>query len=179
MLAKFGLILLVLIATALAFLAGALLPGKPTTPLDPTATQPAAITSSGDGATPAAEQTDQTPAAGEADKKTAKPITYASLTLPNVLPAKARFGLQIGLYVDKTQAEAPLAQLQALGQPGVVLTISDPNQAQWALLAAGPYAKLEEAERQQLAIRRGLQLGYTPSLLLLPPPKPAKPPADG
>lgn len=180
MLAKFGLILLVLIATALAFLAGTLLPGESAAPPDPAAT-PAVVGSKpgADGKAPAPAKG----AAGDADKPAADTIPYASLALPNVLPPKAQFGLQIGLYLDRIQTEAPMARLQALGQPGLVLTISDPNQAQWSLLAAGPYTTLGEAERQQLAIRRGLQLGYTPALLLLPPPKPAKaaakPPAEG
>jgi hypothetical protein len=174
MFAKLGLILLILLAVGLAFVAGTLLPGQ--------VIPPQAI--SADGAKP--QPDDQTAAPGAKDaatqaggaqdkadnsKKADKPIAYAELALPNVLPPKAQLGLQIGLFIDAGQAQPLMEQLTALGQASQVLQVTDPTGAPWALLVAGPYKSLDQARTQRQALHRSLALHHAPALLLLPPPK--------
>jgi cell division protein FtsN len=156
------------------------LPGKAAPPV-PISTAPAATAATSTppgpdkaGATNAGDKAPSAAAAGSDGKDKAaadKPIPYTDLTLPNVLPAKAQLGLQIGLFIDAAQAKPLVNQLTALGQSSQLIQVNDPNGQPWVLLLAGPYKSLDEARTQRQALRRGLALHHAPALLMLPPPK--------
>lgn len=184
MLAKYGLILLVLLATALAFVAGALLPagtlpGIQLPAAGPTPPAPASAdaepTAQAGNAAPAKPPSGDAQAKAKAkaneDQQADQAIPYADLTLPNTLPEKPQLGLQIGRFLDAAAAAPRARQVALLGQPTRLLTVADPNGARWQLLVAGPYASLDQARTQRLALRRGLGLRHPPGILLLPPPK--------
>lgn len=180
MFAKYGLILLVLLATGLAFVAGALLPAGQIPGLA-TADESTAIAAVGQPGSQAAsapnadDQPANTPTGSSqpapTDKAQAETVPYTDLALPTTLPENAELGLQIGLFVDADQAQPLIEQLAALGQPSQVLQVSDPNGQPWTLLLAGPYPTLDQARTQRQALRRSFDLHHAPAMLLLPPQK--------
>lgn len=172
MFAKFGLILLVLLATVLAFVAGTMLHGE----ASPTSSVPSVSEQNAAATAPPATTTDTAQPGGATSpgKDTAatdKPIPYTDLTLPNVLPPEAELVLQVGLFLDTAQTRPLAERLTALGQSSQLLQVTDPNGQPWTLLVAGPYTSLDEARSQRQAVRRGLALHHAPALLMLPPKK--------
>ncbi len=199
MLAKFGLVLLVLVFGALAFSAGTTAPGALTQPVTqavqavkqlaaklapadskPSTTTPAAaapaagtapVATAAPASTPSSATTATAPATPASAADTSTPM--GSTLLPTLPPATASYALQAGQFASSQAADQLSASLRGQGMTSTVITIRDINGTYWSVVTLGQFDSADQALSQRLYLSNRLGLPqYLPAILLPPPPKP-------
>ena len=201
MLAKFGLVLLVLVFGALAFSAGTTAPGALTQPvtqamqavkqlaakLAPEGSTPSTTTtttamaaataapSSTPAAAPASAPASSAPATAPAAPASAADTStpMGSTLLPTMPPATASYALQAGQFASSQAAGQLSASLRGQGVTSTVITILDTSGTYWSVVTLGQFDSTDQALSQRLYLSNKLGLPqYLPAILLPPPPKP-------
>ena len=168
MLAKLGLILLLLMGFALAFVAGVMAPpdlrGEVSGAVDRVIALPvvtSALAAVGvEASAPAAEEAPATP--------------FKELLVPPVPPEKAEFALRAATFDFQEPAERLAAALRALEYPTRLIPIVDRFDGRSVVVAVGEYASEREALEARDSVARRAGLRQVPPVILLPAEKEKK-----
>lgn len=167
MMAKFGLILLVLVFGALMFCVGLVAPDSIRQPLI-TLTRPV---QGGKGIRTAAAQP-AVPSAQASKSATSVPateaISYQNLLLPSPLPPDGLYALQLGLYPSRESAENWVQRAQDNGLRTLEIPVLEPDGQQSTAVAVGAYASPDEARAARITVSRTLALTQPLPVIRLP-----------
>lgn len=166
MLAKFGLILLVLLFGVLMFAAGALAPSDWRQSVSKLAEE-AQATISGK-----AKAAATVPASAEKPKAAEEaPISYESLLLSAAPAPNTRYALELGLYTEAAATERLQQKLAAQKIPFKLIPVIDRSGARWVVLAAGAYASPEDARNARPTMAKDLEVTQPVTVIQLPTEK--------
>ncbi len=175
MIAKFGLILLVLVFGALMLLVGLMAPDSIRRPLAGLGgrLQPPRVAAK----LPSAPAPSASPAAKSAETQP-QPIPYQTLLIPSPLPPDGQYALQLGSYPTSSGAAVWVKRVQDSGVPVSQIAVLDQNGERWFAVAAGQYTSPDEARAARISLSRTLALTQPLTVIRLPP-KPASQPSAG
>ena len=166
MIAKFGLILLVLVFGALMLLVGLMAPDSIRRPLaglggrlQPPRVAAKLTSAPAPSATPAAKAADAQP----------QPIPYQALLIPSPLPPDGQYALQLGSYPTSSGAAASAKRAQDSGLPVSQIPVLDQNGERWFAVAVGQYSSPDDARAARISLSRTLELTQPLPVIRLPP----------
>ena len=169
MLAKLGLILLLLFGFALAFVAGVMAPADLRGDISAAADKTLAVPLVADTLAAVGVETRQ-----EAVAEAPEAVPFKSLLVPPVVPEGALLALRADTFDFPEPAQQAAARLQTLEYTTRVIPIIDRFDGRSWVVAVGEYDTEKKAleARDALARRAGLQ--EEPRVILLPPEKKKK-----
>lgn len=197
MIAKFGLILIVLASALLAFLAGTAAPDSVNIHLRqawqavrqqlPSGAASAALGSASGATAPAittpragapqgapATASVSPPASSASSSAAASSVSLDSLLLPTLPASTATYALQAGQFASQQAAQDLAAGLSAQGVTSTVIITADDRGTAWAVVTLGRFGSADEARSQRSYLANKLGLPQYLAPITLPPP--AKPP---
>lgn len=136
MLAKFGLLLLMLLCGAMLFVAGTLAPEPVATPVRAAGQKLVVWFAGEDAGIPESVE-------GTAS---AEPIPYSSLIPPAGAEERRPYGLQVGLYGSLAEADEEALKLTANNIEFALVPVQDKSGMQRQLLVAGPFETRSQAQ---------------------------------
>jgi len=173
MFAKLGLILLIALFGALAFVGGMMAPGQWRAPMQELAASWRAHAAVPAAPVPVSAATAATPARSASAVSTQALLLATDVGAPSPAAGQPAYALQLGQFVAAGDADALEGQAQRLGLPLSRIAAVDPDHASWTVLAAGRFPSPAAAQDAAARVQAVLKLASTPVIRLPAEGKPS------
>lgn len=174
MFAKLGLIMLIALFGALAFVGGMMAPGQWRAPMQELAASWRAHAAVPVAPAPvSAAATAATPARSASAVSTQALLLATDVGAPSPAAGQPAYALQLGQFVAAGDADALEGQAQRLGLPLWRIAAVDPDHASWTVLAAGRFPSPAAAQDAAARVQTVLKLASTPVIRLPAEGKPS------
>jgi cell division septation protein DedD len=167
MLAKIGLIAVVVLFGALLFVLGMLMPDSVRAGLTTRFTAATQTTVSAQKRMPA-KNAAAIAAAPPAAKNSPPPVQFKELLVPTPAPLDRVYALQIGRFPTSAAADVVAKRAAGAGLPTATIDMIDADGEDFKLVTAGRYSSPEDARAARISLTRKLELAQPLEVIMLP-----------